>query len=128
MLRAAEAFRLGGRLGRARDLLDRAFEVAERLDVASYEGRMCTIQAEVLLDAGDHEQAEPLLLRAVEAARSTGLLLDELRASIILARLSAGTGKQAEARARLASVYERVTEGFDTKRIRDAKALLEELA
>jgi len=37
-------------------------------------------------------------------------------------------GKQAEARALLAPVYDWFTEGFDTADLQEAKALLEELA
>jgi predicted ATPase len=37
------------------------------------------------------------------------------------------TPKRAEARALLAPIYERFTEGFDTGDLIDAKALLEEL-
>ena len=51
----------------------------------------------------------------------------ELRAATSLARLWQCQGKQAEARELLAPVYDWFTEGFDTKDLRDAKALLEEL-
>ena len=52
----------------------------------------------------------------------------ELRTSISLARLWQSQGKRAEAIELLAPVYAWFTEGFDTKDLRDAKALLDELA
>jgi len=45
-----------------------------------------------------------------------------------LARLLAIHGRRGEARARLADIYGWFTEGFDTADLKDAKALLDELA
>ncbi len=62
----------------------------------------------------------------VYAARSAKSL--ELRAAASLARLWQRQGKRDEARALLAPVYDWFTEGFDTQDLKDAKALLDELA
>jgi predicted ATPase len=51
-----------------------------------------------------------------------------LRASVSLARLLCRQGKRAEARDLLAPVYGWFTEGFDTLDLKEAKALLDELA
>jgi predicted ATPase len=45
-----------------------------------------------------------------------------------MARLCRDQGKQVEARELLASVYGWFTEGFDTLDLKEAKALLDELA
>ena len=45
-----------------------------------------------------------------------------------LARLWRGQGKMQQARELLAPVYGWFTEGFDTRDLKEAKALLEELA
>ena len=45
-----------------------------------------------------------------------------------MARLWRDQGKRQQARELLAPVYGWVTEGFDTRDLKDAKALLEELA
>jgi predicted ATPase len=45
-----------------------------------------------------------------------------------LARLWRGQGKVQQARELLSPVYEWFTEGFDTRDLKEAKALLEELA
>ena len=45
-----------------------------------------------------------------------------------LARLLAKQGRRDEARAMLGEIYDWFTEGFDTADLKDAKALLDELA
>jgi predicted ATPase len=52
----------------------------------------------------------------------------ELRAAMSMARLWRDQGKRHEARELLAPVYGWFTEGFDTRDLKEAKALLEELA
>ena len=52
----------------------------------------------------------------------------ELRAAASLARLWADRGRRTEARDLLAPIYGWFTEGFDTADLKDAKALLDELA
>ena len=52
----------------------------------------------------------------------------ELRAAMSLARLWRDHGKVQQARELLAPVYGWFTEGFDTRDLKEAKALLEELA
>jgi len=50
----------------------------------------------------------------------------ELRAAMSLARLWRDQGKPQQARELLAPVYGFFTEGFDTRDLKEAKALLEE--
>jgi predicted ATPase len=52
----------------------------------------------------------------------------ELRAAMSIARLWRDQGRSDEARELLAPVYEWFTEGFDTSDLKQAKALLAELA
>jgi predicted ATPase len=52
----------------------------------------------------------------------------ELRATTSLARLLANQGRRDEARAKLAEIYGWFTEGFDTRDLENAKALLDELS
>jgi predicted ATPase len=51
----------------------------------------------------------------------------ELRAAMSLSRLWQQQGKRAEAHELLAPIYGWFTEGFDTKDLQEAKALLEAL-
>ena len=71
--------------------------------------------------------AEDYFNRAAQMARGQGALFWELRIALSLARLRARQGHRHEARALLASVYDRFTEGFTTSDMQAAGALLEEL-
>jgi class 3 adenylate cyclase/predicted ATPase len=75
----------------------------------------------------DTAQAEACFHHALAIARHQHAKSWELRAAMSLSRLWQ-QGKQAEARALLAEVYGWFTEGFDTADLREARALLEELA
>jgi predicted ATPase len=66
--------------------------------------------------------------QAVTAAREQGAKSLELRAAISLSRLWRDQGKVQQARELLAPVYGWFTEGFETHDLKEAKALLEELA
>ena len=70
----------------------------------------------------------PYHLAPKGVAREQEAKSGELRAPTGLARLWQRQGKRAEARELLRSVYDWFTEGFDTQDLKDAKALLEELA
>jgi predicted ATPase len=66
--------------------------------------------------------------RALAVARQQQAKSLELRAAMSMARLWRDQGKRNEARDLLAPVYGWFTEGFDTLDLREAKALLDELA
>ena len=72
-------------------------------------------------------EVEAYFLKAIEIARKQQAKSLELRASTSLARLWQQQGKKAEAHMLLSEVYNWFTEGFDTKDLQEAKALLEEL-
>ena len=73
-------------------------------------------------------EAEGSYRHALEIARSQNARLLELRAATSLARLWRDQGKRTQARDLLAPVYGWLTEGFDTLDLKQAKALLDELA
>jgi class 3 adenylate cyclase/predicted ATPase len=73
-------------------------------------------------------EAEACFLKAIEVARHQQAKSWELRAATSLARLWQQQGKQHEAHDLLSDIYNWFTEGFDTQDLKDAKALLEELA
>ena len=81
-----------------------------------------------LLQQGDVDEAERCFRRALEIAREQKAKSYELGVATSLARLLLGRGERDGARALLAPVYDWFTEGFDTKDLKDAKALLDELA
>jgi predicted ATPase len=72
-------------------------------------------------------EAEVYFHKAIEIARNQQAKSLELRAVMSLARLWQRQGKRDDARQMLAEVYNWFTEGFDTKDLQEAKALLEEL-
>jgi predicted ATPase len=67
-------------------------------------------------------------LKAIEIARRQQAKLWELRAVMSVSRLWQKQGKKDEARQMLAEIYGWFTEGFDTRDLQEAKALLEELS
>ncbi len=73
------------------------------------------------------QEAEECFLKAIDIARSQEAKSLELRAAMSLARLWRQQGKSIEARALLEDIYLWFTEGFDTKDLQDAAALLCEL-
>ena len=72
-------------------------------------------------------EAEACFRKAIDIARKQQAKSLELRASTSLARLWQQQGKKIEAHKLLSDVYNWFTEGFDTKDLQEAKALLEEL-
>jgi DNA-binding winged helix-turn-helix (wHTH) protein/predicted ATPase len=73
-------------------------------------------------------EAEECFLKAIDIARRQSAKSWELRASTSLARLWQQQGKRKEAHKMLAEIYGWFTEGFDTKDLQEAKALLGELS
>jgi predicted ATPase len=82
----------------------------------------------LLSPEADAAKAEGYFERALAVARQQQAKSWELRAAMSLARLWRDQGKVQEARELLAPVYGWFTEGFDTRDLKEAKALLEELA
>ena len=76
----------------------------------------------------DATKAETYFHRALSVARQQQAKSWELRASMSMARLWRDQGKPQQARELLAPVYDWFTEGFDTLDLKEAKALLSELA
>jgi predicted ATPase len=76
----------------------------------------------------DLEQAEYCFRRAIAAARERGARLFELRAATSLAQHLAEQGRGAEGGELLGRIYSWFTEGFGTADLKEARALLAELA
>jgi len=73
------------------------------------------------------QEAEGYFHKAIEIAHRQQAKSWELRAVMSLAKLWQQQGKKTEAHRMLAEIYGWFTEGFDTKDLQEAKALLEEL-
>ncbi|MGH7491127.1 MAG: adenylate/guanylate cyclase domain-containing protein [bacterium] len=82
-----------------------------------------------ILQAQDRTaEAEASFQQALECARAQSAKAWELRAAADLARLWQKQGQHARALTLLSGVYGWFTEGFETKDLREAKVMLEELA
>jgi predicted ATPase len=76
----------------------------------------------------DAAKAEAYFARALSVARKQHTKSWELRAAMSWARLRRDQDKRRQARDLLAPVYGWFTEGFDTLDLKEAKALLDDLA
>jgi class 3 adenylate cyclase len=117
----------GGAVDEARATVDEAEEAIgeERLLLP----RVLTARAKVMAAAGaDPVTTEELYREAIAAAQSMGAKVSELGAATGLARFLHARGRTAEARHLLAPAYASFTEGLDTRDLKDAKALLDDLA
>jgi predicted ATPase len=116
------------------NILTEALAFVDRTEERFYEAEMyrlkgeLTVQSQVESHKSKVEDAEACFLKANEVARCQKAKSWELRATVSLARLWWQQGKQKEAHGMLAEIYGWFTEGFDTKDLQEAKALLEELA
>ena len=119
-----------GQLDDARRCIDDAIDKVERSKKKWCEAEVNRIAGEVALKspAPDTEEAERYFDRALAVARQQQTKSWELRAAMSMTRLWRDHGKPQQARELLAPVYEWFTEGFDTRDLKEAKALLEELA
>ena len=81
-----------------------------------------------LLNPKSQGEAETCFHKALELARKQHAKSLELRAAVSLARLWQRQGKKKEGRRLVSEVYGWFAEGFETKDLQEAKALLEELS
>jgi class 3 adenylate cyclase/predicted ATPase len=124
----ARACEIAGQVEEGLTLLDDALQIVERTGERWFAAELNRHKGQLLLRQGHSEAAEELYRKALSVAEEQGAKLWELRAAASLARLRRDQGRHAEARALLAPVYDWFTEGFDTPDLKEAKALLDELA
>jgi predicted ATPase len=124
----ARACEIAGQIEEAVDLLDNAFQIVERTGESWLEAELYRHKGQLLLRQGNSKAAEELYRKVLSIAVEQEAKLWELRAAASLARLRRDQGRRTEARDLLPPVYGWFTEGFDTPDLKDAKALLDELA
>jgi class 3 adenylate cyclase len=114
----------------ARVLLDDAFAIIEQTGHRSEEAEAHRVLGELQQHqpTSNIEAAEASFLKSLEVARSQAARGFELRAATSLARLWNSQGRRREAYDLLAPVYDWFTEGFDTRDLKDAKVLLDNLS
>ena len=100
----------------------------EEIGQGRWEAELHRLEGIALFGLDRIEDAQNALEQALRIARSQQAKSYELRAATSLARLWGEQGRRAEARELLAPVYGWFTEGFDTADLKEAAALLDELA
>jgi predicted ATPase len=95
-----------------------------------WEAEANRVAGEIVLQSPQRNaaKAEGYFESALAIARAQQAKSWELRAAMSMARLWRDQGKRDEARDLLAPVYGWFTEGFDTRDLKEAKALLDKLA
>jgi predicted ATPase len=108
-------------------------ECLDQIERPGWHERVCLaeilrLKGWMLMLQGRCTEAEAQLRASIECSRQKQAKSWELRATMSLARLWRDHGKVQQARELLAPVYEWFTEGFDTRDLKEAKALLGTLA
>jgi TOMM system kinase/cyclase fusion protein len=125
----AEAYGQAGQINEGLRALEEALEAVQTKEDRCYEAEVYRLKGVLLQKAPAHqEEAEEHLQQALQIARRQQARSFELRAAMSLAHLWMQQGKRAAARQLLADIYGWFTEGFDTADLREATALLDELA
>jgi predicted ATPase len=140
----AEGLRKVGRHDEALGALGLGVARAEQQGQHYFDAELQRLRAEIIAECGlrnadspspnpqseirdPQSEAEALFGQSLEIARRQEAKTFELRAATSLARLWQRQGKRDAARALLAPLYAWFTEGFDTRDLKDAQALLADL-
>jgi predicted ATPase len=114
----------------ARRVISEALEAVDRTNERWCEAEVFRVAGEIAMISPEPDvaKAEADFDRALAVARQQQAKSWELRAAMSLARLWRSQGKAQQARELLAPVYGWFTEGFETRDLKEAKTLLEQLA
>jgi tetratricopeptide (TPR) repeat protein len=121
----AELYRIKGELTLAQSSVQRLASGVRKNQKSKSKSQKSKIPNTQHLTPSTQAEAEACFLKAIEIAQKQQAKSLELRATMSLARLWQQQGKKKQAHDMLAEVYHWFTEGFDTKDLQEAKALLE---
>jgi predicted ATPase len=125
----AEACQAQGELAEASTLIDETLVIAEKSGERYYEPELCRIRGELRrAEEAPYDEVDRCFQRAIALARDSHARSLELRAVASRSRLLRDYGKRQEARRTLAPMLDGFTEGFDTRDLQEAQALLVELS
>jgi class 3 adenylate cyclase/tetratricopeptide (TPR) repeat protein len=127
---AVDIYTREGRFDRALADLERGAGVAERTgEWMAFAPQVPLLRARLLLasGAGGPEEAEPLLEQSLDLWQRSQANWLALGAALELGRVALQTGHRQEARKRLAALVAGFSEGLDSPRLREARALLDAL-
>jgi predicted ATPase len=110
--------------------IDESLAAVESSGECFYLAELNRVRGELILiaDMSNQAEAERCFRTSIEIARGQNAKSWELRSTISLAHLLANQGKRAQARATLAGIYGWFTDGLNTADLKDARALLDQLA
>jgi predicted ATPase len=126
----AEAYGKAGQPVQGLALIEEAVECMNRTGQRMHEAALQRIKGDLLLAVSRDTpaEAEDCYRHAIDCARRQGAKSGELAAALSLSRLWREQGKNEDARTLLAEIYGWFTEGFETRNLKEAKTLLDELA
>jgi predicted ATPase len=120
-----------GQVDKGLHMVAEAFALIQESGERGWESQLYVVKGGLILHSdhpGRADEAEACFHNAIKSARRLQTKSPELRATINLARLWRRQGKHEKAHKMLSDIYGWFTEGFDTPDLKDARALLEELA
>jgi tetratricopeptide (TPR) repeat protein len=124
----ARALSLQGEQAAAIALIGDAMATMEATGHRQLEPEFHRLKGMALLGQNELAESQSAFEAAIRIARRRQMKAYELRAAVNLARLWGERGQRAEAHSLLAPIYDWFTEGFDTADLKEAAALLSELA
>jgi len=126
----AQVYGRTGHVQEGLNTLTEALAAAERTGDRRWTAELCRLKGELTLQSKYRveKEAEESFHQAISIARRQHAKSLELRAVMSLARMWQEQGNKTEARELLGDSYNWFTEGFDTADLKEAKALLDELA
>jgi predicted ATPase len=118
-----------GQFDNAWRCVDEAIATIQTTKERWFEAELHRVAGELALKSAEPDRAKASchFEKALAVARDQQAKSWELRAAVSIARLWRDQGREDEARTLVASAYDWFTEGFDTRDLREAKALLGEL-
>jgi hypothetical protein len=119
-----------GQTDQALTTIDEALALAEKTKKPGDLCELTVFKAQLLLMKNPDavRKAKQCFSTAISIARATDAKSEELTAVIQMARMLSRRGRRHQARIMLAEIYSWFTEGFDTRDLKDAKSLLDELS
>jgi predicted ATPase/class 3 adenylate cyclase len=125
----AAAYAQAGQPERGLRVVAEAKDLVARNEEHMWEGELARIEGELMrVQGASVPEIEACFARAITITRAQGAKSLELRAALSCAHLWCDQGRRSDARALLTPTSSWFTEGFDTLDLKEAKALLGELA
>ena len=128
LARAAAAFIEASHVREGAALLTEAFQVMDSNGERWCEAELLRLQGLLAISTARTAEAEACFAKAINVASSQCARLFELRAAVAMNRLPSDPSERKRRKTLLGSIYGGFTEGFDTRDLEEARALLDEFA